>query len=201
MSTPGPTRAAGAGLADRAAEAFAAYRTGDRHRMGELVDLVSPVLWHVARGQGAGPEVAEDAVQTTWLTLLDKSDQIREPQAVLGWLMTTVRREAIRASRRSGRERVGIEETPEPTAPAPAPLTRVELDERQGLLWGAVQSLSERCRQLLRVVAFAERPDYAAISQALGMPVGSIGPTRGRCLDKLRGTLEAEPRWEGYHHG
>jgi DNA-directed RNA polymerase specialized sigma24 family protein len=63
------------------------------------------------------------------------------------------------------------------------------------VLWRHIESLSERCKSLLRVVAFSDRPDYATVAQALGMPVGSIGPTRGRCLAKLRLLLDADPHW------
>ncbi|MDN5860048.1 MAG: hypothetical protein L0H84_15640 [Pseudonocardia sp.] len=68
-------------------------------------------------------------------------------------------------------------------------------DERREVLWRAVGRLSERCRTLLRVVACGERPDYATLASALDMRVGSIGPTRGRCLAKLRKLLTDDPRW------
>ena len=68
-------------------------------------------------------------------------------------------------------------------------------DERQRLLWTLVGRLEERCQQLLRVVAFAPPTNYATVAAALGMPIGSIGPTRGRCLAKLRAMLAAEPAW------
>ncbi len=64
-------------------------------------------------------------------------------------------------------------------------------------LWAQVQKLPQRCQALLRVIAFADRPDYAEIARTLGMPQGSIGPTRGRCLAKLRLALAADPAWEG----
>ncbi len=64
-------------------------------------------------------------------------------------------------------------------------------------LWPAIGQLSARCQELLRIVAFAPRPDYAAVAAALGMPVGSIGPTRGRCLAKLRALLASDP--DGSH--
>jgi DNA-directed RNA polymerase specialized sigma24 family protein len=70
-------------------------------------------------------------------------------------------------------------------------------NSRQRRLWSHVQGLPERCRQLIGVIAFADRPDYAHIAGALGMPVGSIGPTRGRCLAKLRDLLARDPQWEG----
>ena len=67
--------------------------------------------------------------------------------------------------------------------------------EDQRSLWRSVSRLSERCQALLRIIAFVDRPDYGAVSEALGMPVGSIGPTRGRCLAKLRSLLTADPSW------
>jgi DNA-directed RNA polymerase specialized sigma24 family protein len=67
--------------------------------------------------------------------------------------------------------------------------------ERQRVLWRHVHRLSERCRALLRIVALVDRPDYTAVAEALGMPRGSIGPTRGRCLAKLRELLLADPAW------
>ena len=65
------------------------------------------------------------------------------------------------------------------------------------MLWAHFQQLPQNCQALLRVIAFADRPDYAAVSESLGMPVGSIGPTRGRCLAKLRTALANDPAWEG----
>ena len=63
-------------------------------------------------------------------------------------------------------------------------------------LWRHIEQLSDRCRTLLRVIAFADRPDYAELAKSLGMPQGSIGPTRGRCLAKLRVLLADDPAWE-----
>ena len=72
----------------------------------------------------------------------------------------------------------------------------VETSERHRVLWRHVQSLSDRCRELLRIVAFVDRPDYDVVAEALAMPRGSVGPTRGRCLAKLRAALSADPTWE-----
>jgi DNA-directed RNA polymerase specialized sigma24 family protein len=63
------------------------------------------------------------------------------------------------------------------------------LDDEAARLWGAVATVDERCRKLLRVVAFMDRPDYQSLSKDLDMPVGSIGPTRARCLEKVRNAL------------
>src|SRR5213078_4898225 len=95
-----------------AARAFAAYLAGDRERLSQLVDVVSPVLWHAARSQGAQPSMCEDAVQTAFLQLVDRADTIKEPAAVLGWLVVVVKREVWRLSRGSRRE-IGVDDVPE----------------------------------------------------------------------------------------
>lgn len=182
-------------LTARAAAAFEAYRGGDVEAMSELVDLLTPVMWHTARSQQCEPHVAEDAVQTAWLRLVDAQASIRDPQAVLGWLVVTVKREVWRSTR-GARRLTSDEGLPERADQRPDPAAEAVLTERQRIIWRHVAALSQRCRQLLRVVAFCDRPDYAAVSEALSMPLGSIGPTRGRCLDKLRAALLADPGWE-----
>ncbi|WP_076261256.1 RNA polymerase sigma factor [Intrasporangium flavum] len=189
-----PTPTAPDGLGTLAGKAFAAYLGGERERLSELVDLVTPVLWNAARSQGANPATCEDAVQTAFLQLVDRAESIHEPAAVLGWLVVVVKREVWRLARGSRRE-IGVEEVPEAPAQSLDPEAQAVLSERQGVLWRHVSTLSPRCQELLRVIAFADRPDYAAIAESLGMPVGSIGPTRGRCLQKLRTTLGSDPGW------
>lgn len=197
-SPDGPTVAQPeVGVADRAAAAFAAYRDGDHQQMGVLVDLVTPLLWHTARAQRLPEDSARDVVQGTWVRLVENAGTVQDPQAVLGWLLTTVRREAWRTVRREGREDLGADPVPETPDPAPGPDAAVVLRQRQRVLWHHVAALGERCRHLLRVIAFGDRPDYGSIAEALGMPVGSIGPTRGRCLSRLRRSLEEDPRWDG----
>ena len=182
-------------LATRAAKAFAAYRGGDLHRMDELVDMLSPLLWHTARGQGLSQTGAQDVVQTAWLRLVENADRINEPQAVMGWLLVTVRRESWRVVKDSGR--VAGEVPAEIVDKAPGPAAMAVVSEQNGALWDHFRQLTPRCQALLRVIAFSDKPDYAAISEALGMPLGSIGPTRGRCLAKLRESLTADPTLEG----
>jgi RNA polymerase sigma factor (sigma-70 family) len=182
-------------LGAKAATAFAAYRDGDRERLRELVALVTPLLWHTARSQRAPQEIAEDAIQTAWLRLVDAADTITDPKGIVSWLVVTVKRETWRLLRLDGREsepEMGLPELASPTTPEDLVL----LSDRQKLLWRHVNELPERCRALLRVIAFAPAPDYANVAASLGMPVGSIGPTRGRCLSKLRIALETDPRWE-----
>lgn len=182
-------------LAHRAGEELADYLGGRREAMGALVEMLTPLLWQVARAHGCTPHAAEDVVQETWLRLVDHVDDIREPHAVLGWLVVAVKREAWRSSRLARRDRYDETGTVDPGEVTEGPESLTILTERQRTLWAAVAVLPERCRSLLRVVAFVERPDYDQVSAALGMPRGSIGPTRGRCLDKLRRTLADDPRW------
>ena len=80
--------------------------------------------------------------------------------------------------------------------PRDLPEERVLRSDTDSRLWHHIAQLPERCQALLRVIAFADRPDYAAVAEALGMPVGSIGPTRGRCLAKLRLQLANDTAWE-----
>jgi len=185
-------------LVDRATTAFAAYQAGDRQRLSELVDLVTPLLWHTVRAQRVEHEAAQDVVQTTWLRLVHHADTIHEPQAVLAWLITTAKRESWRVVRTARHDRPlpsddDREQLPDLATPGPDHVALQTLDGQ--VLWQHVHSLPERCQSLLRVIAFAERPDYGAVATALGMPIGSIGPTRGRCLAKLRLLLDNDPHW------
>lgn len=181
-------------LAVRAGRAFAAYRAGESTRMAEVVQLLNPVLWRTARSQGTDAETAADVVQVAWLRLVEHADRVADPQALLKWLIVTVRRECWRRTSRDRKE-IPSELDDETPSLDLSPESLAELDEDQRVLWTHVAGLSERCRALLQVIAFADRPDYATISTALGMPVGSIGPTRGRCLDALRRALRSDTSW------
>lgn len=193
-------------LCHRASHAFAAYREGDRAAFDELVTLLTPLLWHTVRAQGVDPVAAEDVVQTVWMRLLHSAGTIRDQRTVVKWLLTAARREAWRVTKKArtdimhtaslfGQEGEEIARVPAQREQLPDEM--VFRDARQRQLWEHVQRLPERCRSLLRVIAFADRPDYAQLADALGMPVGSIGPTRGRCLAKLRHDLASDPQWEG----
>ncbi|HET8561078.1 MAG TPA: sigma-70 family RNA polymerase sigma factor [Marmoricola sp.] len=187
----GPAPGPGA-LWDDAAAAFGRWRGGDRQGLDDLVRLMSPVLWHVVRATGLEREAAEDVVQTTWLALVRSADAVHDPQAVGRWLCTSARREAWRSARTSGRVRTTDDEVLDARLPQQeSPEHDVVLDDERARLWQALSRLPERCQRLLRIVATEPRPDYTSISADLQMPVGSIGPTRGRCLAKLRSELVA----------
>ncbi|HZU92175.1 MAG TPA: sigma-70 family RNA polymerase sigma factor [Microbacterium sp.] len=181
----------GAARWQRAAAFFAAWRDGDSRAMDGLVRLMSPVLWHVVRAYGLERTLAEDVVQTTWLQLVRGHDRVSDPRAVAAWLTTTARREAWKVGKAHGRvdqaDAEGLDVLLPPQASAEE---RATVGDERRRLWSAVTALDERCRRLLRVIAFDDRPDYASLAADLGMPIGSIGPTRKRCLTKLRVLLE-----------
>jgi RNA polymerase sigma factor (sigma-70 family) len=191
-----PVGSAPADRAARLADSLARGRLGDSRALDDVVRELNPLLWHVARAQGLTREEAADVVQTTWLELLRRLHEIRSPQALTAWLVTTTRRQAwqvrTRARRRAADGPDGLDAVEDATADVPE---LVAATERRRVLWRHLQQLSERCRTLLRIVAFVDRPDYTEVSEALGMPRGSIGPTRGRCLAKLRAVLLADPEW------
>ena len=184
-------------LAARAGILFAGFRDGDQSKMGELVALLTPIMWHTVRAQNLGRDSAEDVIQSAWLALVRSADTISDPRAVLQWLIVTVRREAWRVAKIDNRAEPQDFESDDLIAPGDAaPESTVVRASVDDALWTHIAKLPQRCRELLRVIAFADRPDYVALANALGMPVGSIGPTRGRCLGKLRAQLSADPHWE-----
>ncbi len=184
-------------LASRAAELFSAYRAGDQAKMGELVALLTPILWHTVRGQRVDHASAEDVLQTSWLALVRAASSINDPQAVLQWLIVSARREAWRVVKRDERSEPREFQPDDVVVPAEdRPEDLVLRSDVERRLWRHINELPERCQSLLRVIAFADRPDYAAVARSLGMPVGSIGPTRGRCLAKLRMHIANDPAWE-----
>lgn len=184
-------------LLEQAAELFEQYQDGQREQIEHLVRLLNPLLWHVARACNLERSDAEDIVQNAWLQLVDRAETIREPKAVVAWLGTTVRREAWKISRNQKKSRSLDDEDSgyEPVDPGLGPVDLLLQDETQRMLWQHVSKLSPRCQQILRVISRGGAPDYAALSEILGIPVGSIGPTRGRCLAALRNSLSTDAHW------
>lgn len=176
-----------------ATRCFRAWKDGDRAALDELVRRVTPVLWQLVRSYGLDQTSAEDVVQTTWLTMIRKSEQIRDDQAVFRWLTMTARREAWRVAQGQTRSKPTEDSVIEVSLPAArSPEAEVLESETMRRLWAQVGALDARCQHLLRVVAFQERPDYASLATRLDMPVGSIGPTRSRCLAKLRTLMTSD---------
>jgi RNA polymerase sigma factor (sigma-70 family) len=168
-------------------------RAGDQQAWVGLTDRFTNLLWSVARSMRLSRADAADVVQTTWLRLVERLDSLREPEHVGAWLVTTARRECLATQRRGARVRMDLpdswaEEVPAPGDPLDEALLR---EERDAALWKAFSALTARCQSLLRVLMADPPPSYDEVSGALDMPVGSIGPTRQRCLRSLREIMAA----------
>jgi RNA polymerase sigma factor (sigma-70 family) len=178
----------------RHAACLVAARLGDRGALHALVVDLNPLVWHVARGQVLDNTVAEDVVQTVWLTLMRKLDKVSEPKALAQWLITTTRREATRHRTAGGGRIEPLTEDTEERLVSEDGLPEDEAlrSDRNRLLWRAFRRLPPRCQELLRLTVISGRAEYDYVASELGMPRGSIGPTRGRCIATLRGYLTNE---------
>lgn len=167
---------------------------GDQAAWRELVDRYSGLVWSVARSHNLNHSDAAEVSQTTWLRLVEHLSRLRDPERVGGWLAATARHESARVLRRAGREI--LDDAPADDArlgdPGPSPEALFLESERRELLRNGLAKLGVRCRRLLRVLATTPPPSYAEVSDALGIPVGSIGPTRARCLENLRRVLATD---------
>jgi RNA polymerase sigma factor (sigma-70 family) len=188
MATHGaPGGPVSSALYDSATDAFRRWRAGEEPGLDDLVRTMSPVLWHIVRATGLDRQAAEDVVQSTWLTLVRSADAVRDAQAITRWLCTAARREAWRVSKSATRVRPVEHEMLDARMPVQTSAeSEVVVGDEKALLWQALSRLPERCQKLLRIVAWDPRPDYSSVADTLDMPIGSIGPTRRRCLDKLR---------------
>lgn len=170
---------------------------GDQSAWNELVERFQGLVWATARAHRLTRADAADVAQTVWLRLVENLDRIRDPERLGAWLATTARRECLRYIRLHGREQLS-DETDVFEAPAEDPLEVALLtEERDAALWQAFTRLSERCQTLLRLLVSEDEPSYESIGAALGMPIGAIGPTRMRCLDKLRSYVSVNSALSG----
>jgi RNA polymerase sigma factor (sigma-70 family) len=161
---------------------------GDQRAWGALIDRFGNMVWAVARGHGLNASDAADVSQTTWLRLVEHLDRIQQPERIGAWLATTARRESLRVLRVGRRAFPSGDESvmDGPDVRSPSPDRDVLVDERDLALQQAFSRLPTRCQLILRMLTGDEPMNYRALSAALSMPVGSIGPTRGRCLEHLR---------------
>ncbi|MFI5954568.1 RNA polymerase sigma factor [Cryptosporangium sp. NPDC051539] len=166
---------------------------GDERAWGALVDRYAPLLWSVCRRYELTSADADDVAQVVWLRLLEHLPTLRSPAALPGWLLTTTRRECVRLARiaqgRATAERPLLVDVV-PDGRGPAADEALLRAERNDALRAAFAQLGERCRELLALLLRDPRPPYAQISKDLGIPIGSIGPHRVRCLAALRRTPE-----------
>ena len=163
---------------------------GDQRAWDELVDGFGGLVWSIARGYRLGA-LTDDVVQTVWLRLAENCSRIREPERLAAWLATTTRNEALRVANRQART-VSVGDLPERGDASERSLDeRVVDSDTLGPVLRAFALLPEADQQLLRLLCTVPPLDYATIADQLGRPIGSIGPSRERCLKKLRRLLPA----------
>ncbi len=174
---------------------------GDAAAWTALVEGMSGLVWSVARGYRLGHADAADVFQTAWLRLAEHLGRIENPERVGAWLATTARHESLRVARSASRlVPTGDPEMLDPGQVDEQSPEQVVLEAEQAAvdndkaarLWRAFGTLSDRCQKLLRVLIATPPPNYAEVAAALDMPIGSIGPTRARCLRQLRQRLAGE---------
>ena len=164
-------------------------RGGDKRAWDALVERYAPLIWSICRKYRLGREDADDVGQNVWMRLVDQLDKIRNPAALAGWLATTTRRECgrlVRAARQPGA--IVCEFRPEIIPDERAGVVEQELleAERHMALREAFTCLPPEGQRLMAMLIADPPVAYAEISARLGIPIGSIGPTRSRCLDKMR---------------
>jgi RNA polymerase sigma factor (sigma-70 family) len=170
---------------------LAAAAQGDQAAWEVLVQRHNGLLWSVARGFRLDGADAGDAIQTTWLRLVENLERIKDPERLASWLATTLRHECLRLLRRGKREQpTGGSEEPNAVPGAADPLDAGLLtEERDAALWAALCRVGEQCQRLLRVLTASPPLSDAEVSELLEVPIDSIGSARARCLDQLRGDV------------
>jgi RNA polymerase sigma factor (sigma-70 family) len=172
-------------------------QAGERAALDQIVERLTPLMWNVARAQGLDKESASDVVQVTWVKLLENIHRIRSPEALISWLVTVTRHNAY--ATRTAQRRIELVD-PHDLTDEPDPAAGLDTDlvksEQYRCLWENLQKLPPTCQELLRILAFTGQTSYCTVSNVLDMPKGSIGPTRSRCLNKLKILLRHDPRWD-----
>lgn len=175
---------------DEVAELVKRAAAGERDAWDALVSRFNGLIWAIVRKHRLRPADSQDVAQVVWLRLLENLSSLRDPSRLAGWLATTTRFECLRVIRLGNRMIPTMEGLWEgAAAPDPSPEEIIATSDHKRAVFEVVGMLDLRCRQLLELTAY--QLPYQVISELLDMPVGSIGPTRGRCLERLRELLRA----------
>lgn len=181
-------------------ELITACLDGDAGAWEELITRYQRLIYSIPIKARLSPDDAADVFQSVCLKFFEKLSTLRDYDRLSSWLITTTTREVWRVSARGRREAPamsGDEDGPDLLSEladgAPLADEQRELLERQQVVRQGVESLSARCRNLLDMLFYEkEQPTYAEIARRMGMPVPSVGPTRARCLEKLKKLLEGK---------
>jgi len=169
-----------------------AAAAGDEPAWNRLVETYAGLVWAVARSHRLSDADAAEVSQATWLRLLEHVYDLHDPERVGAWLATTARRECLRVVRAGNRQLPYGDDLPEPVDRDSCVEDALLTGDRDAALWAAFGRLRSSDRALLRLLTADPQPSYEGISAALDMPVGSIGPTRARALERLRAELSRD---------
>src|SRR5579859_6494435 len=180
---------------------------GDQSAWNEIVDRYAPLVWAICARFGLSSQDREDVGQSVWLLLVEQLGKLREPAALPGWLATTTHRECLRvvaSARKSERLGTGLDDALQFVDNTIID-EEILMAERNAALRAAFAELPPRYQQLLAMLAKDPPVSYAEISATLQIPVGSIGPQRARCLDRMRKSpalaalieSEVDVKWAG----
>jgi RNA polymerase sigma factor (sigma-70 family) len=166
---------------------------GDQGAWDEIVERYAPLVWSICRRYRLNRADADDVGQGVWLRLVEQLSALRQPAALPGWLATTTQRECLRVVRAAQKQE--SKERPldvEMAADEQSTMLEQELikAELNAALRAAFAQLPPRCRNLLSLLMRDPPPSYAEISTSIEAPIGSIGPSRARCLERLRNSPE-----------
>jgi RNA polymerase sigma factor (sigma-70 family) len=169
--------------------AVTAASKGDQRAWDTIVTQYSSLVWAVARSHRLSDSDAADVYQGTWLRLVENLGGIRDAERIGAWLCTTARRESLALIRRRDRDLPVADTEVLDGETGESVDDRLLRSEENRALWQAFGRLGESCQRLLRLVFTDPPPSYAEVSAALDIPIGSIGPTRARCLASLQTLL------------
>ena len=161
---------------------------GDQAAWYEIVDRYAPLVYTICTRYRLAKDDIEDVGQNVWLLLVEQLGKLREPAALPGWLATTTTRECLRvvtAAHKAERTGTGLDDSVVFVDDA-AIDEEILMAERNAALRAAFAQLPPRCQQLLAMLISDPPHSYAEIHDKIGIPVGSIGPQRARCLDRMR---------------
>jgi RNA polymerase sigma factor (sigma-70 family) len=168
---------------------------GEDQAWKTLVEHFSGLVWSVAGAYGLTKSASADVTQVTWLRLVEHLRRLKDPSRIGAWLVVTTRRECLHALRAASREVPAGDHSRFEGLRShdPSPESQVLQSERAALVWRAFGQLGTPCQELLRALILAHPAlSYEEVADSFGMPVGSIGPTRARCLDQLRRKLGSD---------
>jgi RNA polymerase sigma factor (sigma-70 family) len=169
-------------------ELLARAADGDQEAWNAIVERFSPMVWSIARGFRLDEATAKDVSQTVWLRLVESLHRIEDRERLPGWLATTTRREALRV--KTMRERmVPTDFDFDVGDQGPSLEAMLVEDEEAREVLIAFEVMSEDCQQLLRLLTTEPPLSYEEIAEIIGRPIGSLGPTRSRCLDRLKALM------------